>query len=109
MTKYDGREAGVIKAFKLPIGGETVNYELEYPKQDRRQAKPYHVGDEHSDEVEGISQDDIHEERIVLIKWIAVRAVALRLHDEWIEEYNAIRPHEALERLPPYQYLVEKL
>ena len=22
--------------------------------------------------------------------------------DEWIEEYNAIRPHEALEGLPPY-------
>lgn len=22
--------------------------------------------------------------------------------DEWIEEYNAIRPHEALKGLPPY-------
>ena len=29
--------------------------------------------------------------------------------DEWIEEYNAIRPHESLEGLPPYQYLVEKV
>jgi len=29
--------------------------------------------------------------------------------DEWIEEYNAIRPHEALEGLPPYRYLVEKV
>jgi len=28
--------------------------------------------------------------------------------DEWIEEYNAIRPHEALEGLPPYQFLAEK-
>jgi putative transposase len=28
---------------------------------------------------------------------------------EWIEEYNAIRPHEALGGLPPYQYLVEKV
>ena len=27
--------------------------------------------------------------------------------DEWVEEYNAIRPHEALKGLPPYQYLVE--
>ena len=27
--------------------------------------------------------------------------------DEWIEEYNTIRPHEALEGLPPKQYLVE--
>jgi len=29
--------------------------------------------------------------------------------DEWIEEYNAIRPHKALKVLPPYQYLVEKV
>ncbi len=29
--------------------------------------------------------------------------------DEWIEEYNTIRPHEALEGLPPYRYLVEKV
>ena len=29
--------------------------------------------------------------------------------DEWIEEYNIIRPHESLEGLPPYQYLVEKV
>jgi len=29
--------------------------------------------------------------------------------DKWIEEYNALRPHEALEGLPPYQYLVEKV
>lgn len=28
--------------------------------------------------------------------------------EEWIEEYNAIRPHEALEGLPPYQYLAER-
>ena len=24
--------------------------------------------------------------------------------EEWLEEYNAIRPHEALQGLPPYQY-----
>jgi putative transposase len=24
--------------------------------------------------------------------------------EEWIEEYNAIRPHDALEGLPPYEY-----
>ncbi len=29
--------------------------------------------------------------------------------DEWIEEYNTIRPREALEGLPPHQYLVEKV
>lgn len=29
--------------------------------------------------------------------------------DEWIEEYNAIRPHEALEGLPPHQFLIEKV
>jgi putative transposase len=29
--------------------------------------------------------------------------------DEWIEEYNAIRPHEALGGVPPYQFLVEKV
>ena len=27
--------------------------------------------------------------------------------EEWIEEYNAIRPHEALGNLSPYQYAVE--
>lgn len=27
--------------------------------------------------------------------------------EEWIEEYNAIRPHEALENLTPYQYAVQ--
>ena len=24
--------------------------------------------------------------------------------EEWIEEYNAIRPHDALQGLPPYEY-----
>lgn len=24
--------------------------------------------------------------------------------EEWLEEYNAVRPHEALQGLPPYQY-----
>ncbi len=27
--------------------------------------------------------------------------------DEWVDEYNAIRHHEALKGLPPYQYLAE--
>lgn len=27
--------------------------------------------------------------------------------EEWIEEYNAIRPHEALGNLSPYQYAAE--
>lgn len=27
--------------------------------------------------------------------------------EEWLEEYNAIRPHEALRGLPPYQYAVQ--
>ena len=27
--------------------------------------------------------------------------------EEWIEEYNAIRPHDALGGIPPYQYTVE--
>ncbi|MBW8012332.1 MAG: transposase, partial [Chloroflexi bacterium] len=24
--------------------------------------------------------------------------------EDWLEEYNAIRPHDALGGLPPYQY-----
>jgi hypothetical protein len=28
--------------------------------------------------------------------------------EQWIEEYNAIRPHDALEGLPPYQHAVAK-
>jgi putative transposase len=28
--------------------------------------------------------------------------------EQWIEEYNAIRPHEALEGLPPYEHAVAK-
>ena len=27
--------------------------------------------------------------------------------ERWLEEYNAIRPHEALQGLPPYQYAVQ--
>jgi putative transposase len=27
--------------------------------------------------------------------------------EEWLEEYNAIRPHEALQGLPPYQYAAQ--
>jgi putative transposase len=33
-----------------------------------------------------------------------VRAIS----EEWIEEYNAIRPHEALGGIPPYQYAVKQ-
>jgi len=29
------------------------------------------------------------------------------ISEEWLEEYNAIRPHEALGGLPPYQYQVK--
>ena len=28
--------------------------------------------------------------------------------EEWLEEYNAIRPHEALDGLPPYQYAIQQ-
>lgn len=28
--------------------------------------------------------------------------------EDWLEEYNAVRPHDALGGIPPYQYLVEK-
>lgn len=28
--------------------------------------------------------------------------------EEWLEEYNAIRPHDALGGVPPYQYVAEK-
>jgi putative transposase len=31
-------------------------------------------------------------------------AEAQAITQEWLEEYNAIRPHEALGNLPPYQY-----
>jgi putative transposase len=27
--------------------------------------------------------------------------------EQWLEEYNAIRPHESLQGLPPYQYAVQ--
>jgi putative transposase len=27
--------------------------------------------------------------------------------EEWLEEYNAIRPHEALQGLSPYQYAAQ--
>lgn len=27
--------------------------------------------------------------------------------EEWLEDYNAIRPHEALDGLPPYQYAIK--
>jgi putative transposase len=27
--------------------------------------------------------------------------------EQWLEEYNAIRPHDALQGLSPYQYAVE--
>ncbi len=26
------------------------------------------------------------------------------ISEQWLEEYNAIRPHEAFQGLPPYQY-----
>ena len=29
--------------------------------------------------------------------------------EDWLEEYNAIRPHEALGNVPPYQYAQKKL
>jgi putative transposase len=30
------------------------------------------------------------------------------ISEEWLEEYNAIRPHEALGGLPPYQYVLKQ-
>lgn len=27
--------------------------------------------------------------------------------EKWLEEYNAIRPHETLQGLPPYQYAAQ--
>lgn len=27
--------------------------------------------------------------------------------EDWVEEYNAVRPHDALEGVPSYQYLTE--
>lgn len=30
------------------------------------------------------------------------------ISEKWLEEYNAIRPHEALGGLPPYQYVLKK-
>jgi len=32
---------------------------------------------------------------------------AREITEEWLEEYNAIRPHEALQGLPPYQYAAQ--
>ncbi|MGV8050606.1 MAG: integrase core domain-containing protein [Anaerolineaceae bacterium] len=29
------------------------------------------------------------------------------ISEQWLEEYNAIRPHEALQGLPPYQYAIQ--
>jgi transposase InsO family protein len=28
------------------------------------------------------------------------------ISEDWLEEYNAIRPHEALGHVPPYQYVL---
>jgi len=28
--------------------------------------------------------------------------------EDWLEEYNAIRPHEALGDVPPYQYALKQ-
>jgi len=33
---------------------------------------------------------------------------ARKITDAWMEEYNAIRPHEALQGLPPYRFASEK-
>ena len=32
---------------------------------------------------------------------------AREIAEQWLEEYNAIRPHEALQGLSPYQYVLE--
>ena len=34
-------------------------------------------------------------------------AEAQAITEDWLEEYNAIRPHEALGNVPPYQYQSE--
>jgi putative transposase len=31
-----------------------------------------------------------------------------QIADDWMEEYNLIRPHEALQGLSPYQFAAQK-
>lgn len=34
----------------------------------------------------------------------AIRITDKFLTEDWLEEYNAMRPHQALGNVPPYQY-----
>ena len=39
----------------------------------------------------------------------AVGAELQAITEDWVEEYNAIRPHEALGNVPPYQYAPKQI
>ncbi len=40
---------------------------------------------------------------VKILKEAEVQAIT----EDWLEEYNAIRPHEALGDVPPYQYALK--
>jgi putative transposase len=43
-------------------------------------------------------------EAVLDANWFATLQEARDIAEDWIEDYNAVRPHEALQGLPPYQY-----
>jgi putative transposase len=36
-------------------------------------------------------------------------AEVIAITEDWLEDYNAIRPHEALGNVPPYHYALQQL